>query len=966
MKMLKRGGWYALTLLLTLAMVLQPFGTSLTSAFAATSTQNYYVYVEVSGNTDNLDPELSKLVSNEHGWVTVGKSSANLDSTSSVTAGTYYNSGDNYSKALEALSNITYYSTFKNSDGEPLIALNKLVWSGHGVKVDYGATDYVPSTQMAWHLDGTINANDYGRVTFNYVDSDGNVIKDPVTVYAIYKGQQISITEDGRKPETITGEDGTVYTFSSQTGVDADGANVTAEGNTNKQVTFTYSKPVATTYTVKYQWADGTEIADPETGTANVGDEVTVTPKEVTGYTPVETSKDYTVEENGTVTFTYYKNADGITANSGSYAYDGEDHTVTGFTGAPEGSDFSNLSASGTQKEIGTSNVTFTEADESGTSKAVTGNVVDKTGMYLATTLINGTVTVYDGTFNVELDGPSSVDYTGTEQKQGVKVTKDGKTLTEGTDYTVTYKRDGEETSDFTNAGTVTIVVTGKGAYTGEVDTSYVINPIHMKVTTYGAEKVYDGTPLTQSSTLIEGVVSADKDKVKATTTSKQTDVTTGAGVDNHYTLDWGGVAGNYIQDAPTYGKLVVTGQSLNKDDDNGKGASDPSNPYKGVTVTVNEPENATYDGTEKKATVEVKDANGNALKAGDDYTVVYKRNGEVTTDLTHAGEITVEITGKGNYSGTVTKTYTIAKKDVTITESGAEKYYDGTELTGKVAIDGIVAGETYTFNVTGSQTEVGSSENSYELAWDGTAKESDYNISKVTKAELVVKGQSVNKDDDNGKGADDPSNPYKGITIEEPEDVTYDGTEHKQPIVVKDADGNVLEEGKDYKLTYTGDLTNAGSVKVAIEGMGNYSGTAYVEYVINKRTIVVTSGSASKNYDGTALTEHSSTITGEGFVDGEGAEVYYSGTQTEVGSSKNTCKLVWADGTNADNYDVTYVEGDLTVNEADGTPAKKDSGKKGFFPQTGDLKSWAGCVAIVAVAVLAFGVTLRLMRRFF
>ncbi len=957
MKMLKKGGWYALTLLLTLAMVLQPFGTSLTSAYAATTSQKYYIYVEVSGNSKTLDLDT---VVNEHGWVTVGYSTAQLESTSGVAVDTYFTSGTNYDNAKAAVGNVTYYYKFLDSNNQPLADISKVDWSGHGAKVANGATDYVPSSQMAWHLDGTINADDYGCVTFNYVDEDGNVIKDPVTVYAIYKGESISIDERGGKTATIE-KDGTVYNYKSQSGdIDKDNANVTAVGGVEKDVTFTYSKAVATTYTVKYQWADGTEIADPETYSANVGDVVTVTPKDVAGYTPVDTSKSYTVEENGTVTFTYYKNANGITANSGSFAYDGQEHSVSGFTGAPEGSDFSNISAYGSQTEIGTSNVTFT--DENG--KAVTGNVVDKTGKYLATTLATGTVSVYDGSFNVAIDGPSSIDYTGTEQKQGVVVTKDGKTLTEGTDYELTYKRNGKETTDFSNAGTVTVTVTGKGAYAGSVDASYVINPIHMKVTTYGAQKVYDGTPLTQPSTLIDGVAEADKDKVKATTTTKVTDVTTDDGVDNHYTLDWGGVAGNYIQDAPTYGKLVVTGQSIDEADDTGKGTDDPDNPYKGITV--NDPYDVTYDGSSHKYVPQVKKSDGTSLEAGVDYTVTYKRNGEETTDFTHAGTITIEITGTGNYSGTVTKTYTIDPKDVTITEVGGEKYYDGTELTGEAYVDGIEGGETYTITSTGSQTEVGSSESTYELTWDGTALESDYNIKTVNKAELVVKGQSIDEADDTGKGADDPDNPYKGISISGPEDVTYDGTEHKQPIIVKDAAGNVLEEGVDYRLTYTGDLTNAGSVKVAIEGMGNYSGTVYKEYVINKRTLVVTSGSASKKYDGTALTEHSATITGEGFADGEGAEVYYSGTQTEVGTSKNTVTLKWADGTNADNYDVTYVEGDLTVNEADGTPAKEDDGKKGFFPQTGDLKSWAGYVAIVAVAVVAFGVALRLMRRLF
>jgi len=61
---------------------------------------------------------------------------------------------------------------------------------------------------------------------------------------------------------------------------------------------------------------------------------------------------------------------------------------------------------------------------------------------------------------------------------------------------------------------------------------------------------------------------------------------------------------------------------------------------------------NYTYDGTEKKPTVTVK--NGNlTLNNGTDYTVVYKNN-------TNVGTAVVKIIGKGKYTGTITQTFTI------------------------------------------------------------------------------------------------------------------------------------------------------------------------------------------------------------------------------------------------------------------------------------------------------------------
>ena len=44
--------------------------------------------------------------------------------------------------------------------------------------------------------------------------------------------------------------------------------------------------------------------------------------------------------ENKTLTFYYYKNV-GLTANSDTKVYNGHEQSVSGFTGAPEGADFS-------------------------------------------------------------------------------------------------------------------------------------------------------------------------------------------------------------------------------------------------------------------------------------------------------------------------------------------------------------------------------------------------------------------------------------------------------------------------------------------------------------------------------------------------------------------------------------------------------------------------------------------------
>lgn len=84
--------------------------------------------------------------------------------------------------------------------------------------------------------------------------------------------------------------------------------------------------------------------------------------------------------------------------------------------------------------------------------------------------------------------------------------------------------------------------------------------------------------------------------------------------------------------------------------------------------------------------------------------------------------------------------------------------------------------------------------------------------------------------------------------------------------------------------------------------------------YTITPRDVTLTSGSAEKEYDGTALTNN--TVTAEGFVNGEGATYTVTGTKTEVGSSENKFNYTLNSNTKAGNYNITTQCGTLTVTE--------------------------------------------------
>ena len=84
----------------------------------------------------------------------------------------------------------------------------------------------------------------------------------------------------------------------------------------------------------------------------------------------------------------------------------------------------------------------------------------------------------------------------------------------------------------------------------------------------------------------------------------------------------------------------------------------------------------------------------------------------------------------------------------------------------------------------------------------------------------------------------------------------------------------------------------------------------------IQPRTVTMTSGDATKPWDDTALTNDTVTVTGDGFVEGEGATYTVTGSQKDVGESNNTFNYKLNDNTKADNYKITRVFGKLTITE--------------------------------------------------
>ena len=89
----------------------------------------------------------------------------------------------------------------------------------------------------------------------------------------------------------------------------------------------------------------------------------------------------------------------------------------------------------------------------------------------------------------------------------------------------------------------------------------------------------------------------------------------------------------------------------------------------------------------------------------------------------------------------------------------------------------------------------------------------------------------------------------------------------------------------------------------------------------IQPRTVKMTSESDTKPWDDTPLTNGTVTVTGDGFVEGQGATYTVTGSQKDVGESDNTFTYTLNGNTKASNYDITIQFGTLTITEKEEVP---------------------------------------------
>ena len=411
-------------------------------------------------------------------------------------------------------------------------------------------------------------------------------------------------------------------------------------------------------------------------------------------------------------------------------------------------------------------------------------------------------------------------------------------------------------------------------------------------------EKVYDGTPLTKNHILIAGDQFVPGEGADYDVTGSQTNA---GSSDNEFTyrLNSSTKAINYnIKTTP--GTLKVTPVTDN------------------VIVTITEHSgSAKYDGTEKTVTgYDV--AIDNELYTENDFTF----SGNDVIKATDADIYNMELKPSDfnnishNFASVTFKivdgTLNISRRDVTLTSATDSKTYDGKPLTNdNVAVggDGFAEGEGAVYNVTGSQTEAGFSNNTFSYELKDNTKQDNYNITPFegiltvsSSEDEVVVTITGNKDTQKYDGTEKTVKGYT-VSITSPlykeSDFTFEGT-----ALVKGTNADTYMMGLSEE-NFTN--TNKNFAKVTFHVIDG-------SLVIEKRNLVLTSASAQKVYNGTELTAKDVTVSGDGFVKGEGASYDVTGTQTTVGDSENTFTYKLNENTNADNYTIETANGSLLV----------------------------------------------------
>jgi hypothetical protein len=234
------------------------------------------------------------------------------------------------------------------------------------------------------------------------------------------------------------------------------------------------------------------------------------------------------------------------------------------------------------------------------------------------------------------------------------------------------------------------------------------------------------------------------------------------------------------------------------------------------ASATVSGISNKTYTGkviTQSPTVV----LDNKTLQNGTDYTLSYENN-------VNAGTATVTITATGSYTGSLQKTFVIAKANQTITATDISKTTTDAAFSIKASTNGggqlsYISGNTkvVTIDSNGKVTIKGAGKTTITVTAAATA-----NFKKATKTiNVTVTSKSTTKKS------------IAKAVITGIKDKTYTGKAITQSPTVK-LGGKKLKAGTDYTVSYKNNKI-AGTATITITGTGGYKGTATAKFNIKK-----------------------------------------------------------------------------------------------------------------------------------
>ena len=337
-------------------------------------------------------------------------------------------------------------------------------------------------------------------------------------------------------------------------------------------------------------------------------------------------------------------------------------------------------------------------------------------------------------------------------------------------------------------------------------------------------------------------------------------------------------------------------------------------------TVTVTVPnKTVTYDGTSQTGYTDTTSDLPNGYTLSATYTPAEGTDANAEGYTGHFGDVTIT---RNSDDADVTSRFTITttpgkliinKRAVTVKADNQSKVYgeDNPELTYKAS--GFVEGESLdTLGITPRLTTEAvknSPVGSYPITFSNPTAETDNYTIKYENAILTI-GTSQTLVGTVSLG-----------------DWKYGETKQTEMWNVSGGDNDYAAPTYSYKVKGAADDTyapakpsNAGeyTVKATWAKTDNCPEiSATDDFTISKRNVTLTSATDSKPYDGKPLTNNKVTVDGDGFAQDEGATYHVTGTQTEPNESSptsNTFTYELKEGTLQSNYNITKVEGTLTV----------------------------------------------------